>query len=195
MGVLDFLRRPRITLQDRNVISQWENRNPPRKIISTPEGMEQYPSLPYNLFNLSAIFHPYNNVKQYLITGANKETAIREITSLNAVLRRKRKEDPDFPPFKIDPDNLRFDPPQTLEGDDFCTFEFNPYTPKGKRTKYPLTVRFQTLSSDESYRAAQTKTRKNIFGSVSYLADGTIGKYDIICWRGCDMWRVKESVK
>ena len=59
-------------------------------------------------------------------------------------------------------------------GDDMSHFELNPYTKTGRLSRYPPVIHCRTKYYN------QYQTPKNYFGSIYYLADGSIGKARLI---------------
>jgi hypothetical protein len=155
-----------------------------------------YDKLPYN-FNELAVIDYGNGVMRFLLEDGNQDIAREDILSMNKILAEERSKNKSFPAFKIEPDSIRFNPisnlQEHLENDDYSCFIFNPTSPTGKATKYPLTIEFKTLSQDESYKVSLGKGT-NIFGSISYLANGSIGKCNLVCWKGHNMWNIKKAL-
>ncbi len=180
--------------KQQKVIDEWVNRPKPILKLLTREDMFTYSNLPYDFHDLPVVDYG-KGAMRYLISENNQDVARRDILSLNAILVEKQSENKSFPSFKIEASKIRFNPKsnsqEDLENDDYSCFAFNPVTSTGKPTKYPLTIEFKTLSQDEQWRSQQ-RNGINIFGSISYLANGLIGKYQINCWKGQNFWSVKR---
>ena len=74
---------------------------------------------------------------------------------------------------------------------DYTCFFHNPSTPTGKPAKYPLKMFFATRKNDPDARNdflksdgawAEPKPYDDIFGTIEYLPDNSIGKFLITCW-------------
>lgn len=125
----------------------------------------------------------------YFIDGQNRNVATRDILSLNSVLREEHKNNPEMPLFQIRADKIRFSSKDEMTGsDDYSRLFLEPLTPTGKLPKYPMLLRFKTLSNDESFRGL-----KDVWGDIFYNQNGEIGKIFIRLSLKSNIWIVKRT--
>lgn len=132
----------------------------------------------YVLSNLRA--YKLGNQKGFLLDGQNRGIAQEDLMSLNPLLAQGNSEDSSIPLFQIDRVGICFQTERPWEGS-YSTLAIAPPTPTGKQPKYPLLLHFYLQDQMEHWRIME-HGGKEIFGHVSYLKDGTIGKADVVCW-------------
>ncbi len=132
----------------------------------------------YVLSNLRA--YKLGNQKGFLLDGQNRGIAQEDLMSLNPLLAQGNSEDSSIPLFQIDRVGICFQTERPWEGS-YSTLAIAPPTPTGKQPKYPLLLHFYLQDQMEHWRIME-HGGKELFGHVSYLKDGTIGKADVVCW-------------
>lgn len=103
----------------------------------------------------------------FLIAGSQIEIATQDILSLNPLIK------PLGINRSINKEKLRFGNIRAIETN--CHVATIPRTPSGKSPKYPQKLCFFT--TDHGF-----DVKDDLFGTIYYLKDGSIGKADMVIW-------------
>lgn len=127
--------------------------------------------LPYDI---TKPIHDVNNIHQFF----------KDIDQLNTYIEKARTLAKIRTQFYIKPEDINFD-----DIDGAAThWEITPYTKTGRLSKYPLTIYYRT------YNYKKFDSKENLFGSMSYLKNGTIGKAELVNWINGRMYLIKLGI-
>lgn len=189
MGLFNFFKK----MKTENEVSKWQNREKPYFKIETIGPINGLVT-EYDLNNIRAI-GTSKKTWWYLLEGSNKNVAIKDILLLNKYIAEHAKSNPKISKVRLYESSIRFyEYGRATENDDFTRLLVNPYTEKGNLKKYPLILKFKTLSNDEDF-ASISNGKPNIFGEIHYLKSGDIGKYRVIIWIQHNMYEIKGNYK
>lgn len=142
----------------------------------------------YNFSNLKYNVFKMNSIRGfYLPNPENKNDIIKDVFSLNQYINDALELIVSFPDIYIEPEDIvfRFDTVRSDEPTNFCTFVYNPSTPTGRISKYPLKLGFYCARKSEEKNkrignSIQLFPADGIHGEIEYLSTGEIGKARII---------------
>jgi hypothetical protein len=138
----------------------------------------------YDFSNIRYIDDSARKLRLYLLEGENRDIALKDILSINAFLNNS--------PLKFTKRNIRFSTENQGSnlGIDFCWLEHTPATATGRAKKFPLILHVQTQSIKVPYNK---QFNNNIFGDISYLPNGAIGKIWVAIWCNGKLAEIKKN--
>lgn len=169
MGIFDFLLGK--ANKDSNKPGYYSTR------YEALHSMQRYSDLPFDFTNVPFVDSvDSQSVKRYLFENENQKKARDLILSLNSFIDEAQKQCSTVSPNRIEEKDLEFRPVKIPANYPFEFFLINPETKTGKPSKYPMRIIFfHDICKPPFWKS-------NIFGEVSLLENGDIGKGVINQW-------------
>ena len=161
------------------------------------EKLEKISPEDMNSFNLKQfvfknIFY-YHGMARMLIDPINQPIVISDIEYMNTFIQKALSLVGLKYPYKIPIENISFSTDEIkIQNESYIQyysfFECTPYTPTGKKSKFPLILHFatdniHTLDTDNKY-----------LGEVHYMQNGSIGKARLICLSHYGTYTINLSI-
>lgn len=162
MGFLKTL----FNISNKSIKNQTSSSVEPKTNYFSNKDMEQF-SLPYQFPIFSS-----DKCTEFPLNTNNQFQALTDIKNINNFLKCAQNLAHIETPLEICTESINF----ININESQAKLILTPYTPTGKKSKYPLLLRFYTENffifnnADDSYK-----------GELFYMQDGTIGKAHIIC--------------
>lgn len=184
MGLMDLFKRkgketeqiasetPHIDINEK-----WAQIDTEHRLVANlqQKDMAQFPLIPYHFKSpIQKEFAPNHHPQAYIdLDEENQEVANQSLQYMNSFLQDSYKLSKKIPKnIYIPLDQIIFN--QYGESSEYSRLICTPYTPKGKISKYPISLFFCTCMDCD---------RDTTHGKLFYTEDGRIGKANVYCWR------------
>lgn len=150
-----------------------------------------FKSPPTDIYSVSTIKYDVFKMNKcrnfYIPNPEDRDSIIEDIFSLNQYINDALELIVSFPDIYIEPEDIifNFDNINPDTAINFCVFTYNPTTPTGRISKYPLKLDFYCAKKNEqTYKltgnSLQMVVADGIRGEIEYLMNGELGKARII---------------
>jgi hypothetical protein len=127
-------------------------------------------SIRFDLTKSVGIGHDY-----FLPNTEQQKEIQKDIEVINGFLKQASELSNKFPKQQIESVRFADKKPDEMAFRDYTSLYYAPDTPTGKPAKYPISTQFVTKEGTDNVQS-------DIFGTIEYLQDNSIGKFRIICW-------------
>lgn len=140
----------------------------------TIEDMYGFADIPFGFHWVKQLFHT-DGIAWFMLNKNNQEVAISYISQINDIILDAQEYIDGIQNTEIDLTKINFDYPRPLQRNSMtCTrVECYPYTPSGKKSKYPIILHFETHPYSCNYTRLDVEL--SIVGDINILCDGNIG--------------------